>query len=901
MKAFLEEVLDYLIDKEQISLADTCFVLPSKRAGSSLKENLKNKLSISIFAPDVLSIEEFLGKITQLSELDNTQSIFSFYEVYKDITPKNEQEDFETFYGWAQTLMHDFNEIDRYLIEVNSFFDYLSDIQEMNHWSAEPNQTDLIKNYLRFWNQLPVYYESFTKKIIKESTAYQGLLYRKAAEKIEGFLSNTSKQYVFIGFNALNTAEQTIIQSVLKAEKGEVFWDIDKSFYNNPAHQVGLFMRQYKNNWPYYKEEKNAFKFLGDNYNQPKSIKTYGVAKNIGQAKKIGEILSSLSIEGLKKTAVVLNDEALLLPVLNSLPENVDKVNITMGLPLKDTPLASFFEILYQIQRERQEKIYYKHVLEIITHPFFINKIGQNAWEIREQIIQENRVFLSREELLAIAGESAQDLLHLCFTKYNAKPLNFLKALKEIAVKLRLENAEDFRLETEYLFHFHQLFIKLLNLLQDKSSIKSITALHRIYNDLLSSETLDFSGSPFNGLQLMGMLESRVLDYENVIISSVNEGILPAGKGSNSFIPYDLKKAYKLPTFKEKDAVYTYHFYHLLQRAQNVFLLYNTDLSGMNAGEKSRFITQLEIEREIEHSNLSSHVPAARETLKEIKKTPEVIQKIKALAKNGFSPSALTTYIRNPLDFYKQYVLGIKDNPEVEETIAYNTLGSIVHDALEKLFKPYEKQALSVEILKKMLGQYKEQVQAEFASNYKQAPVNTGKNLIIYEVAQRYVRNFLNSQIDLLQKDNSIEIWIIEEFLQKKITVEGLDFPVSLKGKVDRVERFNDKLRVVDYKTGMVAKANLKLKDWDSLITDYDSSKAFQVLTYAYLINETLPDNEFEAGIISLRQLSSGFLHFKEDKSSKIDAETLTLYENAVKKLIAEIANPAIPFKEKEV
>ncbi len=901
MKAFLEEVLDYLIIEQKIDLAQTSFILPSKRAGNALKEHLKQKVSGTIFSPEVWSIEEFLNEVTQLSELDNTQSIFSFYEVYKKLTPPKETEDFETFYGWAQTLIHDFNEIDRHLIEVDNFFSYLSDIQEINHWSTQDNQTELIKNYLRFWRQLPIYYKHFTQQILKAGTAYQGLQYRKAAETISKFLNTTDKNYIFLGFNALNKAEQEIIQNVLAAKKGDVFWDIDKSFFENQNHQAGLFIRDYKKNWPYYAQEKQSLKQLSNNYSQPKSIKTYAVSQNIGQAKKIGDILSKFSLEELKKTAVVLNDETLLLPILNSLPKNVEKVNITMGLPLKDTPLASFFEVLFNIQREQQKKIYYKHVLEVINHPFFMQKIGDTGWQTRARIMQENLVFISLEELLELTEDKTSHLLKLCFSKYDKNPINFLRALKKISFALRVDDVENFRLETEYLFHFHKLFSKLINLLQDKNSLTNINALHRIYNDLLTSENLDFSGSPFSGLQLMGMLESRVLDFENVIISSVNEGILPAGKSTNSFIPYDLKKAYKLPTYKEKDAVYTYHFYHLLQRAKNVFLLYNSDHNSTNGGEKSRFITQLEIEREVKNISVSPQVPAIKQSLKEIEKTPEVLEKIKSIAKSGFSPSALTTYIRNPLDFYKQYILDIKDSPEVEETVAYNTLGSIVHDSLEKLFKPLENQKLSVAHVKQMLQTYKDRVQLEFANNYKQAPINSGKNLLIYEVANRYVKNFLSNQLHDLENNNDIEILIIEETHKKNLPIEKLNFPVNLKGKVDRVDRLNGMLRVVDYKTGMVTAKNLKVTNWENLITDYDNSKAFQVLTYAYLIQDKLPDNKFEAGIISLRKMKEGFFHFKNNNTTIINAETLTLYENAVKELITEIANPQIPFIEKEV
>lgn len=901
MKSFIEEVLENLLKNKNFNLSDTVFILPSRRAGSFLKEAIKSKIKTSLFAPKVLSTEEFIEEVAQLQPIDNTQSIFKFYQTYLKLTPKKEQEDFETFYGWAQTLIYDFNEIDRYLINAKHFFAYLSRIQDIKHWSVADPQTELVTNYLLFWNRLPEFYQHYQKKLLESKEAYQGLMYRVASEQIEDYLKSNDKQYVLLGFNALNNAEQKLFQTILDKDRGEIFWDIDKSFYEDQFHEASLFIREYAKNWNYY-QEKNTFKYLPNHYNEKKNIEVIGIPKNIGQAKQTAEILSKLTKEQLNKTAVVLNDEGLLIPLLNSLPENIEKANITMGLPLKETPLAALFEVIFELQLQQEKNYYYKPIVEILNHPAVLNKLGTISKTIQEKIHQENWVYLSKEQLFNLDA-SIEKNLNPIITKYES-PKELLQAFLNFIQQLRPEKASEKPLETEYLFHFHQLFTKLQNLLEENHPIKTIKALQRVYRDSLPTEQLDFSGSPFDGLQIMGMLESRVLDFETVIITSVNEGVLPAGKSTNSFIPFDLKKEYGLPTYKEKDAIYTYHFYHLLQRAKNINILYNTEPNGLNSGEKSRFITQLEIESP-EHNRPESkffnpYVPAKKEQLKKIEKSPEVLEKLKNLAEHGFSPSALTTYIRNPLDFYKNYVLGIRDIEEVEETVAANTLGTVVHDALEHFYKPFEGKQITKEDLLQMKTQIEKQVTFEFEKTYKQAPINKGKNLIIFEIAKRYIFNFLERELKEVEK-NELIIKEVENKLTGKISIPELDFPVKIGGKVDRVDYLNNQLRIVDYKTGKVESRDLKLDKWEELTGDYKYSKAFQVLCYARMIFEETQFENSEAGIISFKNLKSGFMPFNHSKNSAIDKDTLNQFETELKNLILEIFNPEIPFEEKEV
>ncbi|SKB50485.1 PD-(D/E)XK nuclease superfamily protein [Salegentibacter holothuriorum] len=911
MVSFISGVLKELISSKE-NISETIFILPSKRAGSFLLKELSALGEHHIFAPKVYSIEEFTEVISEAKTVDNTITLFEFYKVYKTITPEEVQEDFETFTAWAQSLIHDFNEIDRYLIDYKKFFNYLADIQDLKHWSIQEPKTELINNYLAFWKSLPAYYEGLKKELLSNKTGYQGLIYRLASENIATYAQKHRSKHVFIGFNALNTAEQQIVQHLLENGLAEIYWDLDEVFVKDHQHDASLFINQYLKDWPVYKEKQA--KLQVDEYHKPKNIQITGIPKNVGQTKYLGELLANLDEETLQETAVVLGQEDLLLPVLNSLPPNVKDLNITMGFPLKNAPIASLFDRLFQIHQNTGSAYYYKDVISVINHPA-LNEILKKETEVFiEKIQSKNSVNLSSEEIINSFSVEAQALIKACFKTWDNSPYKVLEAFQQLInqIKIHLKSSDN-KLALEFLYHFHVLFNKLENLNETYPHLKSIKSLYQFYKEIMSTQSLDFQGRPFKGLQLMGMLESRALDFKNIIICSVNEGVLPSGKSGSSFIPFDLKQTYKLPTYKEKDAVYTYHFYRLLQRAQNVHLLYNTETDGLNSGEKSRFLTQLEIEKQpahqLTHAMVSPKVPAIKNELREVKKTPEIMEKIKSLAAYGFSPSALTSYIRNPLDFYRQYVLGVRDSEEVEETVAYNTLGTVVHDSLENFYKPLENKLLTAEDIKAFKAKIEEEITFQFKKSYMNGPVNQGKNLLIFEVAKRYLRNFLNLELDRL-KTEEIKILKIEENLRSEINIGKLDFPIFMRGKVDRVENTNGITRIIDYKTGKVTQDKIEIVDWEDLASDYDKySKSFQVLAYTKMIqDQNLLDFPVEAGIISFKNLKSGFLKFgKKDKprtknkETAINKETLDAFEIELKKLITEICDPEVPFTEKEI
>ena len=911
MTSFITQSLREVLSRKH-SISDYTFILPSKRAGSFLIHELATLSSGAMFAPRVLSIEDFAEEMSGLKAIDNTSAIFEFYSAYLACTPKEQVENFETFSSWAQTLLYDFNEIDRYLIDYKPFFDYLSNIQEINHWYLQEEKTPLMENYLSFWRKLPEYYEQLKRELEHKNMAYQGMVYRVASEKVEEYMRQHRNPHVFIGFNALNEAEQRILQKMLERANTEVFWDIDEVFFKDTQHDASLFLREYARTWPYYRE--NAFP-VENVFGGEKKIEMVGVPKNIGQAKYVGEILAGMEPEEIRQTAVVLGDEGMLLPILNSLPPNVQEVNVTMGFPLKNAPVSFLFDQLFKMQSQNRQDLYYKDLFEITNHPLIQKLTKGYSLIISERIQEENLVYLSVPDFLKTLPEHHRPLFETLLQGWEGKPLTGLKSLQKLLFLFRekLDRDKD-KLTLEFLYQYHLLFNKLSDLLQEYTHITSVKSLYSIFKELVSTQSVDFRGKPFSGLQIMGMLESRVLDFKNVILTSVNEGVLPAGKSSNSFIPYDLKCSYKLPTYKEKDAVYTYHFYHLMQRAENLFLLYNTESDGLNAGEKSRFLLQLEMEKLPNHHirkyTVAPKVPSIEKTLQCIPKSEEILQRIRARAEKGFSPSALTTYIRNPLDFYHQYVLGIREAEEVEETIAYNTLGTVVHQALETFYKQWLGKEISIEDLQAAIKKAPEEVALQFEKEYSKEPLTRGKNLLIFEVAKRYVLNFLKMEIKELKEGNVIKVVQVESNLRSRVSIPELNFPVYIHGNVDRVDTYNGGLRIIDYKTGKVQQAQVEIADWDRLSSDYDKyGKTFQILTYASMLNDQSPFENAEAGIISFKNLQSGFLKFSQKnkegrgavKNSRIDQEVLNAFQEQLKELIIEICNPEIPFQEKEI
>ncbi|MEL4306967.1 PD-(D/E)XK nuclease family protein [Joostella sp. CR20] len=912
MESFLAQIATKIYQAHKSNLATLTIILPSKRAVVFLKNELLKIADQATIAPQILSIEDFVQQLANLKVATNIQLTFEFYEVYRKLTPENEQEDFYAFTSWAQTILQDFNEIDRYLVDPESFFSHLFNIKEIDqfHWTNLEEKTSLQENYLNFWKRLALYYQSFNEHLSKKGIGYQGMIYREANDNVEYYIQNsTASKHIFIGFNALNNAEKNIIQEFLSSTNAEIYWDVDKTFLENKEHDAGLFLRNYIKEWPYFKT--NDFNVISHHFSEEKNINIIGVPKSIGQAKYVGNLLDS--IEGtIENTAVVLGNEDLLPAVLNSVPSQITKANITSGFPLNLSPFASFFETLFDVWEKSKEQLwYYQDVIAVLSNPIthaLTFSSDKNIEALLDKINEENLIYVTQSDAEHVNPASAKLFLN---TKSHTNSdviencIQLTLALKKAYSSKQFNNP----LFLEYLYRFYEIFNQLKTFNTEYNTITSIQILKKIYIELLVSETIDFRGEPLEGLQIMGMLESRNLDFETVILTSVNEGILPSGKSNNSFIPFDLKRVFGLPTYKEKDSIYSYHFYRLIQRAKNVYLLYNTEPDSLEGGEKSRLLHQLTMLKEPNHQIkemiASPIIKNNSVSLSVIKKDEAVLNRLKEIAANGFSPSSLTNYIRNPLNFYTQSVLGIKEVEEVEETIAANTLGTIVHDTLETFYKPLEGSYLSLEHIKEMRKNLDKQVQFHYTKTYTDIKNLKGKNLISYHVAKRYIENFLTFEENRLREGKQIKILQIESNTKIPLTIPGIEFPVFLKGKVDRMEEEDGVIRIIDYKTGKVEKNNVEITEWETLGDDYKYSKAFQILCYAYMMQNTTIYNEFEGGIISFKNLKSGLLKFGF-KNGKISNQVINLavldeFKTQLDQLILEITNKKIPFTEKEI
>ena len=907
MQSFLNSVVRDLISKTG-DLTDYTVVLPSKRAGIFLKKEFKSLLHTPAILPQIIGIEDFIEELSNLKGIDNTTLPFEFYKVYKQLTEEEILEPFSDFIKWAPMLLNDFNEIDRHLADTEELFDYLTDIKRLELILEDNTITDVINNRLLLYSNFSKLYKAFYDYLLNLQVGYQGMQYREACHNIDFYIDhNTGARLLFVGFNALNKAEETIFEKLLNSEIASVYWDLDSFFYENGSI-ASSFIKKYLNTWDYYK--KNPFTQFSNSFSKSKSIRIIGAPKKITQVKYAGEILSKIKETTInyEDTALILADESLLAPILNSFPGEVNSVNITMGYELKNISLYTFFDQLFRLHLNASgNRFYYKDLLAVLSAPQIDLIIeDKNPFDqIISYIIKNNITYINLQQLLSITDNHAIEPIAFLFESWTQNPGKAIGSCIRVIDTIRNVTSLN-ALDIEYYYRFYQIFQQLLNLNNQFNYIIDIKTLHHFFVQIIRTEKLAFKGEPLSGLQVMGMLETRVLDFKNLIITSVNENILPSGKNEQSFIPFDVKKKYQLPTYQEKDAIFGYHFFRLLQRAENIFLIYDTATDSYGSGEESRFIRQLELYKpnEVEKTIVSPKVGSTVKIEKQIDKDLKVLNELKEIAQKGLSPTTLTTYIFNPFEFYKQKVLKISEQDEVEETIAANTLGTIIHKTLQHLYQSFQidKEFLTEKNMQETIRSIPDEITRSFVEEYRSENFRAGKNLLIYEVARQYVSKFLESDLTMVKKGRKIKILELECDLSITIDVEGIPFPIKLIGQADRIDLLDGTLRIIDYKTGKVEQSNLMIRDWSQLTTDYEKySKSFQVLFYALLycrMNKINPDQTpVESGIISFKNQKEGFLKINRGTISNAD---LSVFEQQLRILITEIYNSKIPLTDNE-
>ncbi len=934
MSVFLDKISSYLIDNHLDSLDKVCVVLPNRRAGLFLKKYLSQRINKPIWMPTVFGVEDFILEYSGFQLLDPVALLFELYETHRDVEKEN-ADTFDEFIHWGKVLLSDFNEIDQYLIDPKKLFSYLNDVKAMAVWNLDQKPlTPFEKKYLKFFNSLYQYYSLFSTKLLEKKQVYKGLAYRILSENIEAVEKKLPFQKViFSGFNALTTSEEQIIKFLISTGKAEIFWDIDEYYFKNPDQEAGKFFREYDRKTGF-----GHFRWVADNFHDSdKEITVIGVPQKIGQAKIMGEVLSTYKDSGmeLEKTAVVLADETLLNPVLNSLPPEIEDFNVTMGYSLRYTPLYELFESVFALHENAERfshlpssrtfRFYYKDVYRVLNHPYlmFIAETPDTVRGIINDFQAGNHVFLSEKDLENAFDKKFADhnkLLQTIFIRWNNSPG---KALETITIlietlrdKLLIKGKENKNsdIELEYLYHFSLIFKRIRTLLVQYPVIDTVSNLRSIYKQVVGASSIPFYGEPLKGLQVMGMLETRTLGFENIILLSVNDDIIPSGKSINSFIPFDIKRDFKLPTYRDRNAIFAYHFYRLLQHGKRIFLLYNTESDSLGGGEKSRFITQLLHELpiynpEIKITEKLFHLLPQKESRDftiTIEKDEHINELLLEKAEKGLSPSSLNVYRNCSLQFYFQYIARLRDIDEVEETIEAATLGTVVHEVMRELYYPYIDNVLTPEMVTKMISEVAAITDKAFRQHYRGGDLHYGKNLLIVNVARRIITNFLKKEISFLEsigkKGDLLTIIHLEEPLDTIFPVDIGDskIEVKIKGTTDRIDKQADVYRVIDYKTGRVKPGDLKIKDWESMESDPRNDKSFQVLTYAFLFlsQPGFSNAKVKPGIISFKSPSAGLMDVKLPDTKLINSDSLDEFRVILGNLLSEIFDKHTPFSQ---
>jgi ATP-dependent helicase/nuclease subunit B len=913
MTSFLKRTAQHLLAQES-ALHRIRLILPSRRAALFLKRELASALDKPAFAPHITTIEDFVLEQTGLEAEESAVLLFKLYESYLATTGQK-QDDFATFNQWGSLLLADFNEVDRYLVDPNELFTYLSDVKRLEQWGLQPEQkSQMLQQYLVFWEQLPALYAHFTKSILGTKKVYQGLAYRQMAQIIENKTDDCLTgfdQCYFVGFNALNTAEETIMLNLYEGGKTHFLWDVDRYYFEDSMHEAGKFLRKSPLVRRLMRDE--TFYWLDDKLStSSKKVEFIAAQGNNAQAVAANALLSEIPSEELQDTALVLADEQLLNPILNNLNAHVAHLNITMGLPLHQSPLSSFFEMLWQlfIQGEQRAGVNFHHSLwmRLLRHPLLpqLNIQEADIDKPCKQLETQKLVYASAEQLQL--SEALTDLFFPLLGQTH-KPHSAMQALLDFSLKAK-ELLDEQQQLTQALYGFFQLFSDLANLFEKYPYVQDFKTARQFYNQLISSEALDLYGEPLRGLQIMGMLETRTLGFKRLILTSLNEEILPAGRAQNSLIPFDIKQKFKLPTYLDKDSVYAYHFYRLLQDAEQVQLIYNNQSDGLGGGEASRFMAQLEYEWPKKNPNIEiskrSLSPSAKldQERSEVEKTPDVVQRLQEMAQQGFSPTALSQYLKDPLEFYYERVLGVRPLEMLEDVIGYDVQGNVIHELLETFYQTDETSTPWPQINKATLSDAlaafdtKKEVQQKLVE-LGVSEFDSGKNLLIKEMLISMLDNFFKAEKKALEKEGQVELRALEMRLKVPFSFKD-QTNIILKGTADRVEKDGQgQLRILDYKTGFVDPYKLSISDYEQL-WDPAYGKAFQLCMYAYMYFKQEPAaDQLSAGIISLRKLNEWILPLKINRKPLLGRDFMPDFEAFLSDLFTEMFDPSIPFKSR--
>ncbi|MDR2083823.1 MAG: PD-(D/E)XK nuclease family protein [Bacteroidales bacterium] len=912
---FLKNLTKNILSKSNENLIDICIVVPNNRAIVHLREQFKDELSDANFLPEILSIQDFILKLAILQKpttiLNSVDLLLELYNIYK--TSEITQSDFKNFISWASTVLKDFNEIDLYLANADDVFTYISEAQAIKFWAPQYNSlSEYEKDYLKFLESLKDLYHNFNKYLNDKGYSYTGQLYKTVANNIESISKSIhwSKIY-FAGFNALSKCEINIFDYLYRNNFAEIIWDVDKYYFNDIRQESGIFLREMYSKWPETFPE-----IYEDNFFSEKNINIICAGGNIQQAKIVGNILTDNDFNP-NETAIVLADEGLLLPVLSSIPEKFDKFNVTMGVPLNGNSIGSLITDLFTlhsksvISNSGETAFRNEPFRKVVLNPVFEVIFGEYTQEYLNLLNQEYIFASTINKIILKIDKDYFENISKIFLPWNNNSQLALESILIILNKLidKLIFNSYFNLESEIAYDLSKVIERIILQLEKNEVIKNLENLNLLLKFYFQEVSVTFYGEPLEGLQILGVLETRLLDFKNVIITSMNEGILPKIITFSSFLTGEMVREYQLPTPKAKTAVFAYHFYRLIQRAQNVYLIYDSSDSPLRTSEKSRYIMQIINELPQYNPNIkinsvvyqSSIVSNKQLIPHPVQKTEYVISRInEILTEKGISASVLNEYLICQVRFYFKYILNISDMYDTE-SIDQRFIGIMTHEILKLLYQDYIGKTITPENIKnieKNIDNSIKIIETDYKKN-KGISFDVGRNFLLRNIVKNYVENAIQSDINTVNNlSSSIKIKSIEErySCNKEFLINSFgDIIVKFNGIVDRFDICAGRYRVMDYKTGKCKK--LPAVDIDKLRDKHDD-KLFQLLMYALLIFNNFDEIlELDAGIYALKEKVSKSEGAKQAMiPDGIDRENLLSFESYLKEIFDEMLNPDIVF-----
>ena len=894
MKSFFELVVKDLISK--VVFEKTFFIIPNRRSKVFLKKEILKSIKNTTLSPQILSIDDFIELISEMNESPKTTQIFNLYEAYMKVSKKKDFESYNLFRNWSNMLLDDINDVDMSLAKSNDVFKYLFEIQKLQTFSEEEGKTSL-----EFWKMIPQIVNEFKQILQKKDNANKGLCHLIAKENINIFSnSHSDNSFIFIGLNSLSKSEEFIINHILENNNSKIYWDCESIYLKNKNHQSGHFFRKYINNWPYYSCQ--PFNWKKDNLDQKKNIKIYETSKKVSQVKTVSKILKQIySKDKDCRTAIILPESQLLRPLLNSIPNNVPGLNVSMSIPLVDLDLSGLTISIFNLYvNSKSNSFYHKDILNIISNNLFNLIFSQERKmlnEVKVSVNLNNMIYVSKKFLKK--SFKSNKVITKLFDLNHESILYYIEELVDLYIK-----TENSKLSIEQANKIKQIILIIKNFNNKHSFNLSFDSLRDFYFDILKNQNLSLVGDLDSKVQIMGLLESRAIDFDKVIICSANEGILPKNSYLSTFLPYDLRKKFDLPSIEEADSRASYDFYRLLHRANDIHITYNSSPDGIDSGEKSRFVYQLEllVNKKYDIQKFVSTFPLSDSLIQddEYSKSELLIERLDEISNSGFSPSALKDFLDDQIRFYERYVLGINELESVIERAEHKGIGIVFHNAMEDIYRPFVGQKLTIKNLKKSIKNIDKilnlKFEDEYGKNYKY-----GKNIIAFKALHKNISKLIQIDIEKLNNGGEIEILVIEELFKIELeTKSGKKF--YLKGKTDRIQKENGVVSVLDYKTGNVEESKLSFINNEDII-EKSKTNALQLICYALIYSTHEKYNgPIKAGIISFKHINKGVLWLNEkisrnDSKNLFEKTDLKMFQSLISKVVDMIYDTNNSFK----